>query len=89
MCAAVFSGCSEYKVRSLLDSELCMNVSVLSRQENGCYLKTSLFQGPLKASIRGYLFPGPSTPQFCLEIMITFLEFSFYSKVEVGFSKEC
>lgn len=87
MCAAAFSGCSEYKVLSLLDSELCMNVSVLSRQENGCYLKTSLFQGPLKASIRGYLFPGPLTPQFCLEIMITFWNFLFIVKLKLEFPK--
>lgn len=88
MCAALFSGCSEYKVLSLLDSELCMNVSVLSRQENGCYFKKkSLFLGPLKAE----RLPLPQAFNFSFLSGNNdyILEFSFHSKVEVGFSTEC
>lgn len=48
-------------------------------------LKKSLFLGPLKASIRDYLFRRPSTPHFCLEIMITFWNFLFTVKLKLDF----
>lgn len=49
--------------------------------------KISLFQGPLKSSIVGYLFPSSSTPHFLCGKVITFQDFLFTVKLKLDFHK--